>query len=407
MSERSPGAETPSIEERARGSGSWLGRGLWVAASALMVGAFFVPQEIPLEWYPLNEPGTDINYLEIKCASDADGDVQIFYNATTGLNELDSIKFPISPTEQTYTYTFPLVDAPLVGLRLDPVEKGGTLTVDAFRIINRRGELIRRFTREMLVPMNDVAAIDTIREGWKVTSTPGGLDPVVGLDFDGVPIVPVGMNHRNLLRCLLSTGYLSGMLTILMLAVVTAFWKPVSWGDFARKVGLIAALSVPLAMIGNRGLIRNSIAYARFEDPTRVGPAVELDVSADRTITGQLFWDVGNGLREEASARRTIYLGSGQKTLRFPLPQEPFRTLRLDPHDAACTIHVTGIRMMNGENVVATLPLDSLQPVNEIATFDQQASELVIEVAAGAKDPALHFTEAALAKINQGMATTP
>lgn len=62
---------------------------------------------MPLEWYPLNEPGTDINYLEISCASDKTGEVQIFYNLTRGINSLDSIRIPISSTTQTYTYTFP------------------------------------------------------------------------------------------------------------------------------------------------------------------------------------------------------------------------------------------------------------------------------------------------------------
>ena len=46
-------------------------------AAALAAGAFLLPQEVPLEWYPLNNPGTDINYLEISCAANVTGNVEI------------------------------------------------------------------------------------------------------------------------------------------------------------------------------------------------------------------------------------------------------------------------------------------------------------------------------------------
>ena len=78
-------------------------RGLF--ALGLAIVGFLLPQEVPLEWYPLNEPGTDINYLEIACASDKTGEVQIYYNLTHGFNALNSIRIPISPTTQTYIFS--------------------------------------------------------------------------------------------------------------------------------------------------------------------------------------------------------------------------------------------------------------------------------------------------------------
>ena len=122
-------------------------------AFIIAAAAFFIPQEVPLEWYPLNNPGTDINYLEISCSSDKDGWVQIFYDATRGMNELNSIRFPIGPSEQSFTYTFPLPDLPITELRLDPPSDGAKLFVRQMRIINRRNEEIRRFTRDSLLPL--------------------------------------------------------------------------------------------------------------------------------------------------------------------------------------------------------------------------------------------------------------
>lgn len=117
-------------------------RGLLAVLAA--AGAFCLPQKVkvPLEFYPLNHPGDDILYLEITCASDKAGFVTIWYDTTEGLNEFDSFRWAISPTHQAFTYTFPLPDAPIVALRLDPPAYGGTLTVTQLRIVDRKGREI-------------------------------------------------------------------------------------------------------------------------------------------------------------------------------------------------------------------------------------------------------------------------
>jgi hypothetical protein len=130
---------------------SWL-RPSWarllVAGLVALIG-FLIPQEIPLEWYPLNNPGTDINYLEISCASNVNGEVQIRYDPWLfGSRPFDNITIPISPTTQTFTYTFPLPDLPIVEMSVLP-PKDGELTIRQMRIINRRNEEIRRFTRDL------------------------------------------------------------------------------------------------------------------------------------------------------------------------------------------------------------------------------------------------------------------
>lgn len=239
-------------------------RGL-IAFVLALVG-FLLPQEIPLEWYPLNNPGTDINYLEIACAADKTGEVKIYYDTTRGTNELESIRWPIAPTVQTYTYTFPLPDSPIISLRLNPVGLGGTLHIRQMRIINRRGEEIRRFSRESFYPNNQIVAIAPRPDGWAITTTPDARDPFSMVDV-GAPVIPVGMNGRNLHRCLLSTGYLALMLWILLLAVLFTFYRPAHWRALLARLGFVATIALFFAVVGNRGLIRNSIHHARFVPP--------------------------------------------------------------------------------------------------------------------------------------------
>jgi hypothetical protein len=241
-------------------------RGRGLAALTLAAAGFLLPQEVPLEWYPLNHPGTDIHYLEMVCASDRDGTVQIFYDLTRGFNPLDSIRWPISPTAQAFTYTFPLPDAPITALRLDPVGDGGTLTIHQLRIVNRRGEEILRVTRDMITPDRQIAAISTAPDGWLITSAPGSTDPSTRIALRS-PIVPLGMNGRNFQRCLLSTGYLALMLWLLLLALLFIFHRSKNWRGLAARAGFMAVLALLFALVGNRGLIRNSIHFARFHSP--------------------------------------------------------------------------------------------------------------------------------------------
>jgi len=246
-------------------------------AFAVALAGFCLPQEVPLEWYPLNEPGNDTNYLEISCASDANGQVQIFYDTGKGWNELNSIRFPISPTTQTFTYTFPLPDAPITAMRLTPGASGSTLTIRQMRIIDRRGVEMRRFTGEMFKPLSQIASISPSSDGWKIAAETNATVPTVDIQLIA-PTLAKGIDHRNFLRCLYSSSYLALMLWILLLAVLFTFYRPENRGDAFSHVGFMALLAVMFSIVGNRGIIKNSIRYAQFVPPAiQPGFALEVD----------------------------------------------------------------------------------------------------------------------------------
>lgn len=373
----------------------------WIAATAA-VAAFFIPQEVPLEYYPLNNPGTDINYLEITCASDKKGYVQIFEDLTRGMSELTSIRFPIGPSEQSFTYTFPLPDAPITALRLDPPSEGATLFVRQLRIINRRNEEVRRFTHDSLEPLNQIASINPAPDGWTIVSTPDANDPFARLAL-AAPLVPVGMNHRNLQRCLLSTGYLSMMLWIISLAVFFAFRRPEPWRTTGASMAFLALLAVLFSFVGNRGLIRNSIHYAQLvAPPTPSGLHLEFDLSTSGSSNTQLFWDTGTGISETNSARRNYEPHPGLQTVRFALPAQSIRGLRFDPRDGGGWVKIRGIRVVDASDLTrVVLPLDSLTAANDIDALEVKNDWLTVEIPATAADPILLFTPAAVEEINR------
>lgn len=392
--------------------GSWL-RPSWlrllVAAGVAAVG-FVLPQEVPLVWYPLNEPGDDILYLEFKCASDIEGDVQIFYNLTNGINQLDSIYFPIAPSQQTFTYTFPLPDAPITELRIDPVSLGGTLTIERMRIIDRKGQEYRRFTYDHFRPQNQIASIDRTENGWSVTSTDDATDPFTRIEIFS-PIVAKDLNHRNLQRCLLSWGYLSLMLWIILLAVLFTFWRPTEWRALCPPVGFMAILALLFSAVGNRGLIKNSWHYSRFqEQQLPPGLNLEIDLSSSSATHMDLFWDIGRGINGDDLNRQFCFPGTGLQTVRFPLPEQPLKDLRYDPRDNAGVITIHSIRLVDaGHRTQSVLPLESLAPFREIQSMNTVdlpnylGKGLRVETTPEATDPILGFTPTAVAQINQAV----
>jgi len=380
----------------------------WLAGLAwlLSLGAFFVPQRIPLEWYPLNEPGTDIHYLEIKCASDTDGWVTLWYDITHGWSDIDQIKFPVSPTEQTYTYTFPLPDAPMIGLRLDSVAKGGTLTVRHMRVINRRGEEVRNFPIESLEAVQGIASIQLLPPGWTVTSTADSVTPTVLIEPFPI-IAPVGMTGRNIHRGMLSVGYLAGMLVILMLAVTSAFWRPTTLSDFAGHFLLLALIALPISAVGNRGLIKNTIRYATFDPSVRVAqPTLEITVQGDSPMMTQVFWDTGAGLSEVLSRSRDYVRAPDVQVLKYHLPDLPLLAIRFDPHVSSCSMNVLKIEVTGGlAQPTRTVALDRAFVVPDGNTsINRHDDQLRIETKPGIDDPFVFFTPEAIAQVNDAAA---
>ena len=376
-------------------------------AALLALLGFLLPQEIPLEWYPLNNPGTDINYLEISCAANVTGEVLIAYDlARHGHRPIDTIRWPISPTTQTYTYTFPLPDAPIVEMRVLP-PKGGELTIRQMRIINRRNEEIRRFTYDLFRAERDIAAITPLPEGWKLIATPAGAAPSTRIELFS-PIIPVDKDHRNLLRCLLSTGYLTLMLWILLLAVLFVFYRPSGWRDLTVHLVFMAALAAMFALVGNRGLIRNSIHYARYVAPViPPGLKLEFDLTSSAPSVAQLFWDTGRGFNEAESVRQNYEPHPGQQTLRFALPNQPVKSLRFDPRDNEGGVEIRGIRLIDaGQRTRAVLSLDSLQSVHDIAKLETQANSITIQTVPGSRDAITTFSAPALEIINRALMQT-
>ena len=365
-------------------------RGLLAAVVA--VAAFLMPQEAALVFYPLNDPSPGTLQIQITCASSLTGNTRFYLDTGAGFNERDTITWPIAPSSQPYTYTFPLADAPLCGLRIDPFDTGpGEFTITNLRVIERHGKEVRRFSKDDFASLHNIEAIVPRSDGWKFVVAKAD-DPYACLAFPS-PLVPDGMNVRNLQRCLLSWGYLALMLWILLLAVYFALVRGRPWREIFSSTAFLAGIALLFAAVGNRGLIKESIRIAEFRAPKiPPGLSLELDLTVDHPSPAQLFWDTGAGFNEKQSLVRNYEPNGQLQTLRFPLPTESMRGLRFDPLTAEGQINIRRIRIVDqARRTRHIVPLAALHATRQIAAIENGEDGAVIRTVPGANDPTLEF----------------
>ena len=335
-----------------------------VFAALLAIGAFFIPQKIALEWYPLNNPGDDIHYLEATLRTSNTGTIRLIYDCGFGFVDPYNITIPVAPSDMAFTYTFPLPDAPLRKLFIDPVDGSGELEFTRLRIINRREEEVRNFPPDEF-KISPGLKLEPTDNGWKlVADDKTSFD--AGADIDFLPVRPVGMTFRNVKRCLLSWSYLSFMLWLITLAIYFVFLNHHRGKDILKATAFLLLICCFMSVVGNRGLIKNTIRIAEFK-PVKVPPGftLETELAVEKpsaSAEAQL-------LIASASGTETIHapLAShdGLQTIRFPLP--------VFPSDAQLSLRIPEgkVKLMplrlrdGGKFTTAEIPVAKLSPPAE------------------------------------------
>jgi hypothetical protein len=238
-------------------------------AIAIALLGFLLPQDIPLEYCSLNNPSSGLQYLEITCAANFTGIIVIYLDIGKGFNEADLIKWPISPSTTVYTYTFPLLDAPLYRLRLSTLNALGELLIANCRIINRRGEEIHRFNTKDFMPLKNSVGYISSPSGLIVKATNNLQEHSNNIALNKL-LIAEGMNERNFKRCLISWSYLSLMIWIINLAVFFTFFNGGSVFSIIRVIVYLAFLAILFSAVGNRGIIVNSFKYALISNTINI-----------------------------------------------------------------------------------------------------------------------------------------
>jgi hypothetical protein len=333
-------------------------------AAALAFLAFLVPQEIALEWYPLNEPGNDIHYLEATMRSSNTGTLRFVYDSGFGFKPPYDITVPIAPSDMAFTYTFPLPDGPLRKLFIDPPDAPGEVEFTRLRIINRREEEMRNFFPDEF-RLNPGLELQRTEHGWKLISdAKTSFD--AGADIDFSPIRPVGMNGRNFLRCLLSWSYLSFMLWLIVLAIYFTFLSHRRGKDILKATAFLLAVCCLFSFVGNRGLIKNAWHISK-KKPVSIPPGHELVIEVAAAEAGNVSLTQGPAASPLPATTVTQKLPGEFRlqTLRFPLT-DGVALEELQLHLPSGRVKLMPVRLLDGGKYTALeIPVALLAPSSD------------------------------------------
>ncbi len=343
---------------------SW--KRLFFAATLAFV-AFLLPQEIALEWYPLNEPGNDIHYLEVTMRASNTGTVRFVYDCGFGFVPPYDITVPIAPSDMAFTYTFPLPDGPLRKLFIDPPDAPGELEFTRLRIINRREEEMRNFFPDEF-KVSPGLDLQRTEHGWKLVAD-ANTSFDAGADIDFSPIRPVGMNGRNFLRCLLSWSYLSFMLWLIVLAIYFVFLSHRRGKDILKAVAFLLIVCCFFSFVGNRGLIKNAWHISK-KKPVSIpaGHELVLEIAAQEPGRVNLLKTPGASPIPATTTSQMLAGDFRLQTLRFPLTSgSALKELQLELPPGR--VKLMPLRLLDGGKYTRVeIPVSSLAPAADTIT---------------------------------------
>jgi hypothetical protein len=148
-------------------------------------------------------------------------------------------------------------------------------------------------------------------------------------------------------------------------------------GQYRETVLAIAVVS---------GLVSSYVSLTHHQ-----GTYLQLMIKSSVSSDAQIFYDIGRGLNEDDSNVLPIEGGETFQTLRFLLPDRPIHLLRFDPLTEGGRVVLQGAFLFRGRGRGESLPLETLQPTNEIASTRFTSEGLVIETVPQAHDPQTIF----------------
>ncbi len=119
----------------------------------------------------------------------------------------------------------------------------------------------------------------------------------------------------------------------------------------------------------------------------------DVTVTSSQRGVAQLFYDIGNGIREEDSAHALVDGGGATQTLHFDLPAGRYAALRFDPLDRPSDMTVANATIMDtAGTVVKTFTATDFvadQQITEIKPLNSR--QLHLELAKDGNDPITHL----------------
>lgn len=129
----------------------------------------------------LSRKWSDTATVNLRVASEAAGRLQLYFDTGTGLSEADSVQVQVRGGGGWENYSLALPPVTIKGLRFDPLDRAGALTVARFELRNRLGKPLRAFNFEDMRAGPEIASIRKVEGGVRIETSAAASDPQVQL----------------------------------------------------------------------------------------------------------------------------------------------------------------------------------------------------------------------------------
>lgn len=224
----------------------------------------------------------DYFLFDITLTSTSAGSTQIFFDIGHSYNGSDSSVQPLKIEPSPVVYRYMLPPGKYDGLRLDPIDHEGVLTLTHARIVDSRGKVQREFAPAQFHAVQQASTV-IIGDTLQVTVPPGSSDPYLTIDLGGPLTLAPDFGQLAYVVAPIFFGVFATVLTLCLLpgarvvsSAGTIVW---SWLQARPKtaVALCALAAVllqchPVVFFGRSFVSPNNGAYMLYETfPTLSG----------------------------------------------------------------------------------------------------------------------------------------
>ena len=333
--------------------------------------------------------------LRLELRSGLTSRARVYFDTGDGFKEEESVSRPISAAPEAQTLFFPLPPLPVQHAQIVLEGSALALNLHAVSVVrDEDGSEVRAFEPESITGGEGVDVLTPNVEGLQIVTSSKATATKLQLPLN--PPISLGRGAGAWAVRLLLVD-----VPLFALYALCAFVALFGWPDWSLFVprwenlwallarwfpdgwaALLFAVPVVCAVCGVAVLQRNSYY-------------LEAEVTCDRPILMQFYFDTGMGYHESDSTRKAVPELPDFRKVRFPIPVGKLTGLRFDPAEGPVRMRVNSVAVRSaaedwlGSQPLYTFNLRNLWPL-------QQMTELVHEddgtirllVVDGANDPA-------------------
>ncbi len=146
-----------------------------------LLAAALVSAVVALPFLPLAKMHVDLFQLEARLTSNAPGTFQAFYDNGSGFREELSVRAHVDASATPLIIRVPLPPGTYRAVRLDPIDRGGTVVLHSVRVIAQSGRVVAELALEQLKAMHQIESLRMQDGSLEIVVDTAHNDPQVGL----------------------------------------------------------------------------------------------------------------------------------------------------------------------------------------------------------------------------------